>query len=83
MANPATGAPAPAPDVFDVSRRYVRVLGERRGLIEFAFAIGEPDTAIELLLPPDDFRAFCRAQNACVLDAAGQPLSPAESCHDR
>jgi len=83
MANPEAGASAPAPDVFDVRRRYVRVLGERRGLIEFSFAIGEPDTAIELLLPPDDFRAFCRAQDACVLDAAGAALPTAESCHDR
>lgn len=54
---------------FDISRRFVRVLGEKRGLIEFAFAIGDPDVVVELLLPPDDFRAFCQAQHAIVLDA--------------
>lgn len=74
MESPATGEPAP----FDVARRYVRVRGQKRGLIEFEFAIGEPETAIELLMPPDDFRDFCRAQNACVLDADG-PLSLPEN----
>lgn len=55
---------------FDVSRRYVRVRGEKRGWIEFEFAIGDPEIAVELLLAPDDFRAFCLAQNAVLLDAA-------------
>ena len=52
---------------FDITRRFVRVLGEKRGLVEFAFAIGDPDVAVELLLPPEDFRAFCRDQHAVVL----------------
>lgn len=77
MANPATGAPAP----FDLTRRYVRVLGEKRGLIEFAFAIGEPDTAIELLMPPEDFRAFCREQNARLLDAESSPTATPDRDH--
>ena len=61
---------------FDVSRRFVRVLGEKRGLIEFEFAIGDPDVAVELMLPPEDFRAFCQAQHAVVLDD-DTPRAPA------
>lgn len=52
---------------FDVTRRFVRIRGEKRGLIEFEFAIGDPDVVVELLLPPDDFRAFCQTQRAVVL----------------
>jgi len=54
---------------LDVSRRFVRVRGQRRGWIEFEFAIGDPSIFIEMLLQPADFQAFCRAQAACVLDA--------------
>jgi phenol hydroxylase P0 protein len=55
--------------VLDVSRRFVRVRGLRRGLVEFEFAIGDPSIFIEMLLQPEDFQAFCQAHTACVLDA--------------
>lgn len=80
---PATGAvPASAPTEadFDVKRRYVRVRGHKRGLIEFDFAIGDPDVVIELLMPPDDFHAFCRAQDAIVLDP--EPEAAPEAVRD-
>ena len=59
---------------MDVSKRFVRVLGHRRGLIEFSFAIGDPDVCVDLLMTPPDFQAFCRDQGAQMLesvDAAG------------
>lgn len=62
-------APAAAPPL-DTTRRYVRVRGERRGLVEFDFAIGEPELFVELMLAPDAFADFCHTQQAIVLDAA-------------
>lgn len=84
MANPASGASA----AFDVSQRYVRILGEKHGLIEFEFAIGDPETAIELLMPPQAFHSFCSQQNARVLDTGPRPAElrldlPTESANDR
>lgn len=58
---------------FDPTRRFVKVHGERRGLIEFEFAIGDPEVAVELLMAPADFLAFCQAQNAVVLTPDADP----------
>lgn len=47
---------------FDVTRRFVRVLRSLpNGLIEFEFAIGDPDVAAELVMPKAAFDEFCRA----------------------
>lgn len=46
---------------FDPARRYVRLTQVRSdGFVEFEFAIGDPDLAVELILPADAYRAFCR-----------------------
>ena len=53
-------SPGDAPPAFDL-RRYVRLLQVRPdGFVEFEFAIGEPELAVELILPADAYRAFCR-----------------------
>lgn len=44
----------------DVERKVVRVTGERNGMIAFDYGVGDLDYAIELMLPPDAFAAFCR-----------------------
>lgn len=53
---------------FDVTRRYVRFrdLGAN-GYVLFDFAIGDPGLAVELTLPLDAYRAFCRAQEVIYL----------------
>jgi len=61
---------------LDVSKRFIRVLGRRRGLIEFSFAIGDPDVCIDLLLTPPDFRAFCEQQNVHMPGAIDEAASP-------
>lgn len=54
----------------DTTRRFVRVIGQRpNGLIEFEFAIGWPELAVELLLPPPAFAEFCAANQVQRLDA--------------
>lgn len=59
---------------FDVSRRYVRVKGERPdGFIEFDFAIGDPGTFIEMVLRPAAFEEFCSHNGVIHLAADTEP----------
>ena len=62
----------------DVSKRFVRVLKRRgNGLVEFEFSIGWPELAVELMLPHQDFDAFCQKHQVRRLDAATpEPTSP-------
>ena len=50
---------------FDPRLRYVRLKQVRPdGFVEFEFAIGSPDLAVELILPIDAYREFCRHNDA-------------------
>ena len=56
-----------SPD-FDPTRRFVRLRQVRGdGFVEFEFAIGEPDLAVELIMPTAAYRAFCRDNQVTVL----------------
>ena len=56
---------------FDLSRRYVRVTNVRpEGLVEFDFAIGEPDLVVEMILTPEAFQEFCENNNVITLPPA-------------
>lgn len=56
---------------FDAGRRYVRICKRRPdGFIEFEFAIGDPELAVELMLPESAFHEFCLANEVIVLDPA-------------
>lgn len=56
------------PPPWDVSLRYVRVRHQRAcGLVEFDFAVGEPEVFVEMVLPAQAFDDFCRTQMACIL----------------
>lgn len=47
---------------FDAKRRYVRFRDLRDdGYVLFEFAIGDPELAVELILPLPAYREFCRA----------------------
>lgn len=53
---------------IDSKRRFVRKLHERsNGFVEFEFAIGEPEIFVELILPREDFEAFCVSNKAEIL----------------
>lgn len=50
--------------VFNTERKFVRVMRTLpNGMIEFVFAIGDLDTAVELIMPKEAFDEFC-AKNA-------------------
>jgi len=56
---------------FDAGRRYVRICKRRPdGFVEFEFAIGDPELAVELMLPESAFHEFCLANEVIVLDPA-------------
>jgi phenol hydroxylase P0 protein len=45
--------------------RYVRVTGTRMNrFVEFDFSIGDPNLFVELILPFDQFKKFCKQHQA-------------------
>ncbi|MCX7256696.1 MAG: phenol hydroxylase [Polaromonas sp.] len=71
-----------APEDFDVSRKFVRILRTLpNGLIEFEFSIGEPDVAVELIMPKAAFDAFCR-DNRVEFIAADAPRAGGPEADD-
>lgn len=60
---------APELAACDLKRRFVRVLGRREtGFVEFAFSVGWPELSVDLLLPEQEFEAFCRMHAVRRLD---------------
>lgn len=58
-------------DTFDTTRKFVRVIETRdNGMVEFEFAIGEPELFVELLLPGPAFAEFCAANAVTMLGRA-------------
>ncbi|MCB1917323.1 MAG: phenol hydroxylase subunit [Rhodocyclaceae bacterium] len=56
------------PTEIDVNRKFVRVLERRpNGLVEFEFAIGEPELYVEMLLPEAAFAEFCETNRVATL----------------
>lgn len=59
--------PAGAPP-FDPAKRFVRLTQVRAdGFVEFEFAIGDPELAVNLILPADAYRDFCRDNRAVLI----------------
>jgi phenol hydroxylase P0 protein len=53
---------------LDTSRKFVRLIERREdGLVEFEFAIGEPELYAEMLLPADAYEAFCETNQVIQL----------------
>lgn len=69
--------------VANNTRKVVRVMGERNGLVEFEYGVGDLSLALELMLPPAAFEEFCRtnavemlsAEPAEILDEAARAMS--------
>ncbi len=67
-------------DGFDVTRKFVRVLGTLpNGLIEFEFAVGEPDMTVELVMPQAAFNEFCSNNRVEFMDKANSAPSDSEA----
>ena len=59
-----------ANSVFTDHNYYVRVRGIKRRFVEFDFAIDTPDLSVELVMPKDDFKEFCKRYNVTMMDDA-------------
>lgn len=65
---------------FDITRKFVRVMRTRaNGLIEFEFAVGDPDVAVELVMPKAAFDEFCANNQVELLNAAPAVAFDAEA----
>lgn len=63
-------------DSFDVTRKFVRVMGTLpNGFVEFEFAIGEPDVCVELVMPQAAFDEFCRNNQVELIGACSPPVA--------
>ncbi len=62
-----------AEKIFDTKRKFVRVTELRaNGLVEFDFAIGEPELFVELILPAAAFDEFCASNKVTFVDESGR-----------
>lgn len=79
--------PDPAAE-FDPRRRFVRIVEERSdGMVEFEFAVGEPQLFVEMILPREAFEEFCAREQvkptrAEVLPAASGGEGQAWTLHE-
>lgn len=59
---------------FDPSKKFIRIVEQRaNGMVEFEFAVGEPELFVEMLLPQAAFEGFCTAQGVSPEPARAQP----------
>jgi len=55
--NPTTFTESPA---WNPSDKWVRIVNERAsGMVEFEFAVGEPQLFVEMVMPRPQFDEFC------------------------
>ncbi len=62
---------------------YVRVTRtDRRGYVEFQYAIGDPALYLEMILPAAAFAEFCARHRAVRLPALERVVAKVEEQHD-
>ncbi|MBK6852377.1 MAG: phenol hydroxylase [Burkholderiales bacterium] len=62
------------PPEFDTSLRWVRIVDElANGMVEFEFAVGEPELFVEMILPRAAFVDFCEREGVAPSRSAAQP----------
>ena len=52
------------------TQKVVRIMGERNGLIEFEYGIGDLSMPLELMLPPAAFDEFCKTNAVEIITSA-------------
>lgn len=68
---------------FDPARRYVRIINQRAdGMVEFEFAVGEPQLFVEMVMPRAEFDQFCRAQQVQPTQGALPDAASGSSEHE-
>lgn len=58
-----TASTTPPPGAWDIQSRFIRIVAEHAsGLVEFEFAVGEPELFVEMVMQREQFDDFCRMQ---------------------
>lgn len=71
--------PAPPVTAWDPDAKWVRIVGERgQGMVEFEFAVGEPQLYVEMVMPRSQFDEFC-AMHRVTPTIGALPPAPADS----
>jgi len=59
------------PAAFDPAARFVRLVEvHSNGMVEFEFAVGEPELYVEMLMPRAQFEDFCVQQGVTPTEGA-------------
>lgn len=68
---------------FDPAKRFVRIVDTRAdGMVEFEFAVGEPQLFVEMLLPAIEFEQFCSDQHVTPTHGALPEAASGSSEHE-
>ena len=68
--------PASAESVWNPAAKWVRIVAERAsGMVEFEFAVGEPQLFVEMVMPQAQFEEFC-AMNGVTPTHGALPAAP-------
>ena len=71
------------PTPFDPSTRFVRIIHARSdGMVEFEFAVGEPQLFVEMVMPQAEFEQFCRDQNVTPTHGALPETEAGTDAHE-
>ena len=57
---------------------FIRIKGKRQRFIEFDFAVGSPDLAMEMIMPEIDFAEFCHRHHVIMIDQRDSDAIDAE-----
>jgi phenol hydroxylase P0 protein len=68
---------------FDPAARFVRIVEMRSdGMVDFRFAIGEPQLFVEMLMPKAQFEDFCVQQGVTPTEEKGKEAAVGSSEHE-
>ena len=70
-------------DHWDVQRRFIRIVQEHdNGMVEFEFAVGEPQLFVEMVMPRPEFEEFCRMQGVAPTHGALPEHTEGSAAHE-
>lgn len=68
---------------WDVQRRFIRIVQEHdNGMVEFEFAVGEPQLFVEMVMPRAEFADFCRMQGVTPTHGALPEYEQGSAAHE-
>lgn len=79
----ATATPADPPLSWNPDAKWVRIVAERAsGMVEFEFAVGEPQLFVEMVMPREQFDEFCAMHRVTPTVGALPDAAPGSERHE-